>query len=620
MSWIVKLYDTYNNCQNNIGEKVEGKRPLLPAFHSSQIAHIEVVIDGDGNFLRASVIPKSVAGTIIPCTEDSATRTGLKPHPLNDQLKYLAGDLPGYEKYQLDYVNRLSDWCSSAYANNKIRAILTYVQKKRLLDDLFKSNILLSDENGMLITKVKNSAEAPEAYKLVPGEIVNAFCRFCVEISGEVQSHTYEDIEVFNSWIEYANSQTTEEGLCYASGKLAVLASKHPKFIRHTGDGAKLISSNDSDNFTYRGMFSLSAEACGVSNEVSHKAHSALKWLISRQAYTKYGHTVLAWTTTDNQVPRPLENDFDIYAEENQSFTSTSDTAQGYAIRLGKAIAGYRQKLSEIDGINIIALDSVVPGRLSITYYREFEGNQYLDRLQNWYSTCCWNMKYFRDKLPYIAIGTPTPIDIVYATHGENSDDKIKHATIERLIPCILENSPLPVDLLKKAVIRTSNRSNRKSFRTEDDWDRALDITCAMFYKINQKEGYLMALDESRVTRDYLYGRLIAIADNLEKWALKEGGDKRPTTANRYFARFATQPYRTWQIIEEALQSYIMKLGGKANFHVKLIDSVMDKFQNEDYMDNRQLSGEYLLGYHNQREFFNKKINKTNTEENTENE
>ena len=49
------------------------------------------------------------------------------------------------------------------------------------------------------------------------------------------------------------------------------------KKIRNEGDGAKLISANDSQNFTYRGRFTSKEEAFAVGNETSQKAHNALK-------------------------------------------------------------------------------------------------------------------------------------------------------------------------------------------------------------------------------------------------------------------------------------------------------------------------------------------------------
>ncbi|HRE15562.1 MAG TPA: type I-C CRISPR-associated protein Cas8c/Csd1, partial [Rhodocyclaceae bacterium] len=65
MSWIQKLYETYEACA---GREPEGTDPLMPICHTTQQAQIEVVLDQDGNFKRASVVDKTSATTMIPCT------------------------------------------------------------------------------------------------------------------------------------------------------------------------------------------------------------------------------------------------------------------------------------------------------------------------------------------------------------------------------------------------------------------------------------------------------------------------------------------------------------------------------------------------------------------------
>jgi len=100
MNWMQSLYETYENCQSMIGYAQDTKeRPLLPICHITAQAHIEIVIDGDGNFRRANLVDKMDATTIIPCTEGSASRSGKTPenHPLCDKLQYLAYDFKNME-------------------------------------------------------------------------------------------------------------------------------------------------------------------------------------------------------------------------------------------------------------------------------------------------------------------------------------------------------------------------------------------------------------------------------------------------------------------------------------------------------------------------------------------
>ena len=91
MSWLQKLNDTYVHCK---GREPEGSQPLMPICHTTQLAQIEIVLDGEGRFRRAAVLDKEQATTLVPCTEKSGGRSGTKPenHPLSDKLQYMAAD------------------------------------------------------------------------------------------------------------------------------------------------------------------------------------------------------------------------------------------------------------------------------------------------------------------------------------------------------------------------------------------------------------------------------------------------------------------------------------------------------------------------------------------------
>ncbi len=112
-----------------------------------------------------------------------------------------------------------------------------------------------------------------------------------------------------------------------------------------------------------------------------------------------------------------------------------------------------------------------------------------------------------------------------------------------------------------------------------------------------------MVLDRQNSDRDYLYGRLLAIADLLESEALDISGEKRQTNAMRLMQRFSEFPYSTWSILEPSLNPYRCRLRpGRQMYYDKLIGEVMDLFVLDDFKNNRKLSGEYLIGFHCQKE------------------
>lgn len=111
-----------------------------------------------------------------------------------------------------------------------------------------------------------------------------------------------------------------------------------------------------------------------------------------------------------------------------------------------------------------------------------------------------------------------------------------------------------------------------------------------------------MPLDETRDTRDYLYGRLLAIADVLEERTLSNAEKNRPTNATRYMQQFSQRPFRTWKQIHELLIPYLMRQGDNASYYKWLIGQVECLFDPEDFVSNKPLTGEYLLGYYCQRQ------------------
>lgn len=635
MSWMQKLYDTYENCKGEVGVIPDDKRaPLAPIAHVLQQSQIEIVLDQDGSIHNARLIPKGEARTIIPCTEDSGSRSGSDPksHPLCDKLQYVAKDFimfvkdasPKYikklEKLNKSYIELLTNWCESEFSHSKAKAVLEYVKKGTVTKDLIDYEVLKCEANR----KIKQKS-------------ANLFVRWIVNISNDLENKSWCDKSLFDSWIRFDESDKKDSGLCYVTGKKIRLAKNHPKYIRVPGDSAKLISSNDDTGFTYRGRFINAKQACNVGFEITQKAHNALRWLISRQGKVfqkgeskEPGLTIVAWATSGDDIPQPIDDSYALLKfDQIESDTEFKVyTAQKLAIQLIERIAGYSTNINDTTDIVVMGLDSATPGRLSITFYRELSGSEFLAKINKWHETCCWIHEYHTKKITngktgkekevnIRFVGAPAPGDIALAAYGhyENKrfvvDSKLQKTAIERILPCIIDGQKIPRDLVDSVVRRASNRVGME----EKEWNKTLSIACALYKKYNEKEEYNMALDENRKTRDYLYGRLLAIADNIEQRALKESGEKRPTTANRLMQRFADHPYTTWRTIKLSLRPYEAKLG---NYRQKVLDEVMNKFDSvDDFKHDKPLSGEFLLGYHCQRAEFwqNKKENSNGSEE-----
>ena len=123
-----------------------------------------------------------------------------------------------------------------------------------------------------------------------------------------------------------------------------------------------------------------------------------------------------------------------------------------------------------------------------------------------------------------------------------------------------------------------------------------------------------MALDETCSRRDYLYGRLLALADRIE-YRTYEKEDGRETNAKRYMSAFSQNPFRTWKVLEEKLEPYFIRLKpAERLIYQHMLDDIHNKFSIEDYENDTALNGLYLLGFHNQAYALRKKKEEENHE------
>lgn len=626
-NWMECLLKTYDVCSADPATRAE-RVPLVPICHTLNNMHITVTIDEQGRFLSSEVIPKDRQNTIIPCTEESAGRTsGLQPHPLDDKLQYLAPDFYSYAVGEKErsgespfemYVSLMARWCESDFSNRKVAAVLSYVRGGTLIRDLVSSGALVTGEDGRLAAK-KDRPDAPLfAEAKIAGEQHDAFIRWSVVVPGDCCSDTWDDPSLVDDWISFAKSVHTDAGLCYMTGDTVPLAKNHPSRIRNSGDMAKIMSSNDSSGFTFRGRFENSEQACGVGFEQSQKMHSALRWLIGRQGYSQGDFCMVSWTTSGDRVVSPpddLSSQLDV-GDSTRSAWTNAEAAK----HLNGRLRGYNSSILDKE-VMVMALDSAQSrqGRLAVTMFRHELGEDLVRNLEAWHDRCAWIHRYakVRDEdgkdRRITFVGAPAPKDIAMAAYGLRSDEKLVATAVKRLLPCIMDGERIPRDIEESVVRRASNPLSMEDW----EWRKTLSIACSVF-KGYSGVGYEMVLEKERTSRDYLFGRLLAIADLMESSALRDANESRQTTAVRLMQRFSERPCSTWKSIELALVPYAARLGPKSNYYRARISEVMDLFEGDDFRDDSPLKGEFLLAYHCQIEdHYARKDEKTenNTEE-----
>lgn len=660
MSWLSRLYHTYEQVKDNADAQLH--YALMPYYHVKQNVQIIVTINDKGDFISARLARdgngklKSQV-TTIPATNDSATRTSSPvAHPLADKLQYVAKDFFIKSKNKKDvfdlFEKTLTDWCQSPFSHPKAQAVLRYTQKGTLTQDLINAGIILADETGnilyvknasdypdsILALLVKNGGEFDQGSAFVAWEVINADIA-----QGDIT--TWKDDSLFTAWQNYYASFDSKEGFCHVTGEHKALASKHPNRVLKSASNAKLISANDMSGFTFLGRFTdddksiakQGYQAVNISAEVTEKAHAALAWLLTSQGHEESGQAMVAWAIDGSKIPQPYKpivpqamiedawgdfdseefadiDDSDEIEEQSSKLHHHKDIGSQFAHNLKKTMQGYRQKLTDNDQISVISLDSATPGRMAVTYYYEAMPDDYLTAIADWYDNFAWYAFYFDKETNQkrMTIQAPTPYQIAVSAYGSRVSDAVKKQVVSQVLPVIVEGHyrQIPKTLMNLCVKHACNPLGLENW----EWEQNLSVACSLYrgyynrLKNDKKRSYTVALQENYTSRDYLYGRLLAIAEDIESLALYVAGENRVTTAQRYMQQFANRPFSTWRNIELSLDPYMKRLKNNRPDYLfnkqNLLNDVMSKFDINDFNNNTPLSGEFLLGYHCQKMAF----------------
>lgn len=647
MSYVNELIDLYNKNQDKIGViEYRGDIPyvLLPPFHTTVTAQITVTIDQNGNFMRAELVAQDDKMTIIPVTEKSGSRTaGKEPHPLCDNLRYLAGD---YKDYYKDdgvcnelYMSQIEKWEKSTYSHEKVKAIYLYLKKATLIKDLVEQKIIKLNDNNQIDDKENMEGIVQ----------TKAFVRFIIRSTGEnlyreIPDECWKDRTLQDCYIKYVRSQEREKGMCYLTGNMESISYLHSKKIRNEGDGAKLISANDSQNFTYRGRFANREEAVAVGSETSQIVHNTLKWIIRKQGAFFDTMAIVTWESDQLSMPKwnmdtesiiteyeneQEENDWDSWDDDWSEEEEVSDGNPITAEKFYKALNGYGKKVDNTSNMILLAFDAATPGRLAMIENVTLDTARYLKNIEKWHNDCNWIHEKWKDgkRIQFWGmVGVRDIADILFGIENkgklsivDGNGKKLYAEVAKRLLPCIWYGSNIPYDYVNLAVVKASNPL---TYKERKNWERVLTLACSMVKKNEKdrnKEEWNVALDKSAKDRSYLYGRLLAVADRIEYMTYDAKDNGRITNAKRYMSTFSQRPYETWKVIEENIQPYLAKLDVvKRKYYENLLSEICNLFDIDKFKENKKLDGLYLLGFHSQE--YDLRFKKENSEEKKEEE
>lgn len=280
---------------------------------------------------------------------------------------------------------------------------------------------------------------------------------------------------------------------------------------------------------------------------------------------------------------------------------------------------GKKAELELTDGVVVAAFDAATTGRLSLTYYNELLGHDFLQRLHDWDASCCWPHRDF-------GITTPRLYHIVNCAFGTQrgekleTDERILRQQMQRLIACRVDKAAMSADIVKALVSRASNPQAYEN----RIWENILFTACAVIRKYRMdrfKEEWNMALEPEKNDRSYQFGRLLAVMEKVERDTYGSSEDREPN-AIRLQSVFCQRPMATAGALEKQLErAYFPRLKpGSRIWYKNLLGQIMaaiSAFPQEDW--NKPLTETYLMGYYLQRNALYPKKNDNDMEE-TDNE
>lgn len=583
MGLLEKACATYDSQSHLVGVSVEGKEMLLPISHIIANADVEICINKDGSYISATRIGKDDKKTTIPATMESAGRTrgaAKLPHPFADQIMFLA-DYPG-SSYAY-YLVGLDKWAESEFSHPCVRAVRDYIKGKTILSDLAGEGLIKlkdgvpEDAKEQIRWRVLGASDTPE---------------------------TWRDRTLFESYILYYNYviRKLPNALCYISWEEEIIAAQSPKGVLTYENGAKLISANDDSGFTYRGRFSTPDEAAVIGYETTQKAHAALRWLASNYGATIGNRTFIWWKLPHKQTEKSSVNvgispDF-IFGtqkrDENQEFAD-------YNKELYDTLKGVKDSLEPNDDIITVSLEPATTGRLSVTYYSELKAEDFIERINLWYRDITYSDKGYAPPIKQIiqcALGAEKKGFI-------DCDAKLFSEMSGVMLKCVIGNAPIPESIVFPLVNRFGNIQR---YSKQGNRARVRNTAFSVVRKYRNrkyKEEWNLGLDRNETDRSYLFGRLLALYEKLERATFsEEDRTKRETNSERYREVFVQRPGYGLATFEKKIQPYKKKLRisnfGLLNYFDREIGEVMGKLGKENLATNERLDEKYILGYYHQ--------------------
>lgn len=464
-----------------------------------------------------------------------------------------------------------------------------------------------------------------------------------VIIFDEIQSLPMNTINLFNEIVSFLSKITNSTILlCSATQPLLEKTKRENLLLSEKPDLIAETESYEDKLRRTRIVASAENKSCDELGQIIHGTltgnQAIVVWAIKRPE--------------EKPVLNPQSGSFDF----DDSFSSIADESKAlhddisdalnatnvqYAKIFSRVLRGYEgaeDLKKHNDPMVVVILDAATTGRLGVTFYCELQKDEYIKRILQWHVDAAWPLTSFKKSIVEGAErvnvvqyeGAPSFTDIINCAcdtsdRSSKSYKRFAKDVKERLIECMFGGAQFPMSILNAACHKVTRPMGYDNIRV---WRRDFEIACSLWKKHyidetrkqhRQEDVITMYLEPNRDDRDYLYGRLLALADNFEESVLRKQGVKdRPTNAIKLMSNFTAKPYTTWGTLWKQLTPYLKSANGGSWFRNE-VDDVMALFKEGDFEDNKALSPMFLLGYSCQRRASRRKAQEISQKNNSNN-
>ena len=632
MNYIKGLYDTYNKLEEQglIGQYDEDGLGVFPKYHNikgidKKGSAYEVVINSlDGSYTINKIVTNSDKNKkylVYPTTIASTTRTSdlRVPHGVCEELQYLSMSYAGISNNFTTYLNNLKEWLEFTEGDYWLEAVYNFME--------YTSR---SKEND-IVNLIRS---------LYPDELIDkkTFVIFTVDSECISNSKRLQDMWVYYIDVKYKNGyEGFKNGFDELTGNKGIIPRKFPTVIAT----AKILSKSKDTLEPHIGRFirkSESSDVFSITYNTAQKSYNLLSYLLKAKGnnskWLGANTTLIMWTDGEEISPgQTLEEELDEFVfDDEDTIEVTDSTIQEY---LSNTFGLQTNGLHLNSGYNvyILMLVKTNQGRVAIKKYQKLTDLGYQEVLDYWYATTSWESVYTNENTKQVSLGLRALVNNLFGREEEMNkffNLKVNQgfegkavSLIEELMEAKMNKQRLPIKFYKKAMMNA-----RQRHRYKNTWDKTLLTTLSMYkkYQWDYKNKYVgVDVEVGNQTNSYLYGRLMAVYEQIESTALYyRGTDKRQTFVEKNWASIINRPLHMWDRMATKTSPYMNYLlrnkpGIHHKFSILVLELGSQLAENGDFATKgkKPLDDDFILGYYHQLKALRQKNTNNNQEEDT---